>query len=72
MLEVSWKSETLKKGRYMIDQRGDITLQIDHPGRIIDPYMVGVFYQGRLVYSGLHPTLSDARRECERQFKALS
>ncbi|MBA8881634.1 hypothetical protein [Phyllobacterium myrsinacearum] len=72
MSEVSWKSPTLNKGKSMFRQSGDITMTVDHVDRVIDPYLAGVMHKGRIVYSGLHASLSEARAECEQKAKDLS
>lgn len=63
--EVSWKSPTLKKGQYMMHDSSGVTMVVEHPDRTVDPYLASVMNKGVTVYTGLHPTLADARRTCE-------
>ena len=69
--EVSWKSPTLNKGKFMMRDSSGVTLTVEHVDRTIDPYLAGVWNHGKLVYSGLHASLADARSTCERKAKDL-
>lgn len=63
--EVSWDSKILNKGKFMSRQiGGDIIVSVEHPDRRIDPYLAGVIDNNIIVYTGLHPTLSSAKRKC--------
>ena len=64
---ISWKSPTLNKGAFMVSERGEFTLTISHVDRTTDPYLAGVLKGTVIVYSGLHSTLSDARKTCEEK-----
>lgn len=46
-------------------------LSVAHVDRRTDPYLAGVVVRGVFIYTGLHPTLSDARRTCEQKLKEL-
>ncbi|SER27848.1 hypothetical protein SAMN05216548_11474 [Faunimonas pinastri] len=43
----------------------NVTLAVNHVDRTIDPYLASVIRNGIIIYTGLHPTLSSARRACE-------
>lgn len=64
-MDTPWKANRLLKGHDMEDRRGKWRLCVGHWDRTIDPYMALVIFNGVIVYTGLHPTLSSARQKCE-------
>jgi hypothetical protein len=61
---INWKAANLNKGQSMSHEDGDVVLTVKHVDRVVDPYLAGVIVGGRVVYSGLHATLSGARLTC--------
>lgn len=66
-----WKSPRINKGESISIVRGKTFMTIDHVDRTIDPYLAAIIHRGKIVYTGLHATVADARQECERRFKEL-
>lgn len=65
--EVSWKSPVLNKGDFMIHESGPFLLRVERVDRVIDPYLAAVLKNWVIEYSGLHSSLSDARKTCEEK-----
>lgn len=69
MTEVSWKATHLNKGQSMSLELNGCQLSVAHVDRTLDPFLAGVIRNGIIIYSGLHPTLSDARQTCIEKSK---
>lgn len=63
---MKWNTHTLNKGQSITERSGDCTMSVDHVDRTIDPYLAGVVLDDTIIYTGLHATLSDARRKCQQ------
>lgn len=68
--EVAWNSPTLNKGKWMGRNEDDFLLTVKHADRTVDPYLAGVSKAGKIIYTGLHQSLSSARRACEDVYEA--
>lgn len=67
---MGWRAPTLNKGKLIshVDENGT-AMTVERVDRRIDPYLAGVYSKGRIVYTGLHATLADARQTCHRKAK---
>ena len=63
--EVTWSANRMSKGQFMTKETTHGSMTIEKVDRVIDPYLASVIVDGIVSYTGLHPTLSDARRTCE-------
>jgi hypothetical protein len=68
---MDWKTPRLNKGQFIACLQGNTAMSVQHVDRTIDPYLAGVIVDGRIVYSGLHATLADARSTCTRKAREL-
>lgn len=57
-----WTTPTLKKGETVSREINGCVCTIEHVDRRGDPYLAGCWVGHRLVYTGLHQTLADARK----------
>jgi len=62
----SWSVHALNKGETMGREWRGCAMTIEHVDRTIDPYLAGVIKDGKIIYSGLHSSVSSARLKCER------
>ena len=61
-----WSVHTLNIGETMQGETLACIMTIEHVDRTIDPYLAGVQRDGKIVYTGLHSSVSSARLKCER------
>ena len=65
MAEKPWSSNSVKKGDHIaLEPSVGVQLSVEHMDRTIDPYLAWVIILNKVSYTGLHPTLADARRKC--------
>lgn len=61
-----WRSPTLNKGWHMSTTHSGRMCTVEHVDRVVDPYLAGCWEMKgdttELIYTGLHPTLAEARQ----------
>lgn len=64
-----WNTSHLKKRESIYRVLNGFDLSVSHEDRTLDPYLGVVLKDGRILITGLFPTLSRAREWCEEQTK---
>lgn len=69
MIEKPWNTPSLNIGESIAKEFDGGSMAVDHIDRRNDPYAAAVVLHGRVVYTGLHASLSDARQTCEQKVR---
>ena len=65
MTDKLWNTATLNIGESISKVFEGGSMAVDHLDRTIDPYAATVVVGSKIIYTGLHGSLSDARKTCE-------